>query len=161
MDPHGIMMVREKPPGGYGNGTSALNFLDWKNQNNVFEHMAAVNYGGSVTLTGVGRPEELPGVRVSASYFEIFGIQAVLAGRLLRNEDQLGKNLVVVLSHRLWENRIGADPSIIGRRVDLNGKPFTIIGNFGRRWRSSHATKDASSTYLDGLSFLGPARKTA
>ena len=127
-DPHGIVLVWEKPPGGYRNGISTLNFLDWKNQNTVFEHMAAINFGGSVTLTGSGQPEELQGVRVSASYFDIFGVQAVLGRTFAPDEDQLGKSQVVILSHRLWENRFGADPSIVGRTLTLSGKPCTVIG---------------------------------
>ncbi len=127
-DPHGIVMVWEKPPGYQRNGISTLNFLDWKNQNTVFAYMAALNYGGSVTLTGAGRPEELQGVRVSASYFDIFGIPASLGRTFAPDEDQLGKSQVVVLSHRLWENRFGADPSIVGRTLTLNGKPCTVIG---------------------------------
>ena len=127
-DPHGIVMVWEKPPGGDRNGISTLNFLDWKNQNSVFEHMAAINFGGNVTLTGAGQPEELQGVRVSASYFEIFGVQAVLGRTFAPDEDQLGKSPVVILSHRLWENRFGADPSIVGRTLTLSGKPCTVVG---------------------------------
>jgi putative ABC transport system permease protein len=127
-DPHGIVLVLEKPPGGGRNGISTLNFLDWKNQNTVFERMAAVSFGGAVTLTGSGQPEELPGVRVSASYFDIFGVPAVLGRTFAPDEDQLGKSQVVVLSHRLWENRFGADPAIIGRKLTLNGKPCTVIG---------------------------------
>jgi putative ABC transport system permease protein len=127
-DPHGIVLVWEKPPGGYRNGISTLNFLDWKNQNTVFDHMAALNYGGSVTLTGAGQPEELQGVRVSASYFDIFGVPAVLGRSFAPDEDQLGKSQVVVLSHRLWENRFGADPAIVGRTLTLNGKACTVIG---------------------------------
>jgi putative ABC transport system permease protein len=127
-DPHGIVLVWEKPPGGGRNGISTLNFLDWKNQNTVFEHMAALNFGGSVTLTGAGQPEELQGVRVSASYFDIFGVQAVLGRTFASDEDRSGKSQVVILSHRLWENRFGADSSIVGRTLTLNGKPCTVIG---------------------------------
>jgi len=127
-DPHGIVLVWEKPPGGGRNGISTLNFLDWKNQNTVFEHMAALNFGGSLTLTGAGQPEELQGVRVSASYFDIFGVQAVLGRTFAPDEDRSGKSQVVILSHRLWENRFGAEPSIVGRTLTLNGKPCTVIG---------------------------------
>src|ERR1039458_3260443 len=139
-DPHGIVMVWEKPPGGDRNGISTLNFLDWKNRNTVFEHMAAIDFGGSVTLTGSGQPEQIQGVRVSASYFDIFGVQAPLGRTFATDEDQLGKSQVVVLSHRLWENRFGADPSIIGRTLTLSGKPCTVIGvmpvntPFDRSW---------------------------
>src|ERR1039457_3202877 len=133
-DPHGIVLVWEKPPGGYRNGISTLNFLDWKSQNTVFEHMSAINFGGS------GQPEELQGVRVSASYFDIFGVQAILGRTFAPEEDQLGKSQVVVLSHRLWENRFGADPAIVGRTLTLSGKPCTVIGvmpansPFDRSW---------------------------
>jgi putative ABC transport system permease protein len=139
-DPHGIVMVWEKPPGGDRNSISTLNFLDWKNRNTVFEHMAAIDFGGSVTLTGSGQPEQIQGVRVSASYFDIFGVQAALGRTFATDEDQLGKSQVVVLSHRLWENRFGADPSIIGRMLTLSGKPCTVIGvmpvntPFDRSW---------------------------
>ncbi|HUO29792.1 MAG TPA: ABC transporter permease, partial [Bryobacteraceae bacterium] len=139
-DPHSIVRVLERPPGGGHNGISTLNYLDWKNQNTVFEHMAAINYGGSVTLTGSGRPELIPGVSVGASYFDIFGVQPVLGRTFAPDEDQLGKSQVVVLSHRLWENRFGADPTIIGRTLNLNGKPYTVIGvmpahtAFDRKW---------------------------
>lgn len=138
-DPHGIVLVWEKPPDGDRNGISTLNFLDWKNQNTVFEHMAAINFGGSVTLTGSGGPEEFPGARVSASYFDIFGVPAVLGRTFVAEEDQLGKSQVVVLSHRLWESRFGADHAIVGRTLTLNGKPCTVIGvmpagAFDRSW---------------------------
>jgi putative ABC transport system permease protein len=102
--------------------------------------MAAIDYGGSVTLTGSGQPEQIQGVRVSASYFDIFGVQAALGRTFATDEDQLGKSQVVVLSHRLWENRFGADPSIIGRTLTLSGKPCTVIGvmpvntPFDRSW---------------------------
>jgi putative ABC transport system permease protein len=139
-DPHSIVMVWEKPPGGYRNGISTLNFLDWKNQNTVFKHMAAATFGGSVTLSGAGEPVELQGSRVSASYFDIFGAQAVLGRTFASDEDQPGKSQVVILSHRLWENRFGADPSVLGRTLTLNGKPCTVIGvlpangPFDRSW---------------------------
>jgi len=139
-DPHGLVNVWEKPPGGGRNGISTLNFLDWKNQNTVFTQMAASTFGGSVTLTGAGEPVELPGTRVSASYFGIFGVQAVLGRTFAPDEDQPGKSQVVVLSHRLWENRFGADPALVGRTISLNGKPCTVIGvmpansAFDRSW---------------------------
>jgi putative ABC transport system permease protein len=127
-DPHSIVLVWEKPPGGSRNGISTLNFLDWKNQNNVFEHMAAVRFGGSATLTGAGEPVELAASGVSAPYFDIFGVRAALGRTFAADEDQAGKSQVVILSHRLWQSRFGADPKILGRVLTLNGKPCTVIG---------------------------------
>ena len=139
-DPHSIVMVWEKPPGGRRNGISTLNYLDWKNRNTVFENMAAINFGGSVTLTGTAEPEQLQGARVSAPYFDIFGVHAALGRTFAKDEDQPGKSQVVILSHRLWESRFGADPGILGRTLTLSGKPCTVIGvlpahgPFDRSW---------------------------
>src|SRR5574340_976592 len=72
--PERIVMVWEKPPDGDRNAISTLNFLDWKRQNTVFTAIAAQT-GGSVTLTGDGRPVQIQGARVSASYFDVFGIK--------------------------------------------------------------------------------------
>lgn len=138
-NPEELVNVWEKPPQGDRNGISTLNFLDWKNQNAVFTAMAAAT-GGSVTLTGVDVPVQLRGVRVSAPFFDILGVRAALGRTFAPDEDQLGKEQVVVLSHRIWESRFGADRSVIGRKIHLDNKPYTVIGVMAgnsvldRRW---------------------------
>ena len=122
-----IMRVLEKPPGGGRNGISALNYLDWAKQNTVFEYMAAQS-GGGASLSGSGDPQQLHGARVSAHYFDIFGIKAVIGRTFAPDEDQLGKEHVVVLSHVLWETQFGSDPTIIGRKIVLDGQPYQVIG---------------------------------
>src|SRR5579863_2100116 len=125
--PEQMVMVWEKPPGGERNGISTLNFLDWKRENTVFSAMAAET-GGSMTLTGGDRPVQVQGDRDSATFFDIWGIRPMLGRTFAADEDQPGKNQVVVLSHRFWETRFGADKSIIGRTLSLNNKPYTVIG---------------------------------
>ena len=126
-EPDRILRVLEKPPGGGRNGISTLNYLDWQKENTVFEYMAAQT-GGSVTLTGINDPVQLRGARVSPHYFDIFGIKSVVGRTFLSDEDQQGKDHVAVLSHRLWESQFGADPSVIGRSIILDGEPTVIIG---------------------------------
>src|SRR5579884_2113845 len=126
-DPEQIVNVWEKPPEHDRNGISTMNFLDWKNQNTVFTAMAAMT-GGSYTLTGIDTPVHLHGMRVSAPYFAIMGIPAALGRTFAPDEDQAGKGDVVVLSHKLWESRFGADRGVIGRKIGLNGHPYTVIG---------------------------------
>jgi putative ABC transport system permease protein len=122
-----IVRVLEKPPGGGRNGISALNYLDWAKQNTVFEYMAAQT-GGGASLSGSGEPQQLRGARVSAHYFDIFGIKAAIGRTFAPDEDQLGKEHVVVLSHVLWETQFGADPAIVGRKIVLDGQPYQVIG---------------------------------
>ncbi len=125
--PEEILEVWEKPPGYDRNGISTMNFLDWKNQNTVFTAMAAET-GGSVTLSGGQEPVQLRGSRVSAPYFEIFGINPILGRTFAHDEDQPGKDQVVVLSHRIWETRFASDRHIIGRKLILDNRPCTVIG---------------------------------
>jgi putative ABC transport system permease protein len=121
-----IVQVLEKPPGGGRNGISTLNYLDWQT-NTVFEYMAA-RTGGAVTLTGRIDPIQLRGSRVSAHYFDIFGVKAALGRTFADGEDQPGKDKLAILSHRLWESQFGSDPNVIGRSILLDGAPHTVIG---------------------------------
>ena len=126
-EPDRILRVLEKPPGGGRNGISTLNYLDWQKENTVFDFMAAQT-GGPVTLTGAGDPVQLRGARVSAHYFDIFGITAERGRTFAPDEDQPGKDHVAILSHSLWQTQFGGDTSLIGRSVLLDGGPYTIIG---------------------------------
>jgi putative ABC transport system permease protein len=122
-----IVRVLEKPPGGGRNGFSTLNFLDWQRDNTVFDFMAAQS-GGSMTLSSESDPELLRCGRVSAHYFDIFGIKAAIGRTFLPEEDQPGRDHVVVLSHVLWQNRFGSDRSILNRTILLDNQPYTVIG---------------------------------
>jgi hypothetical protein len=119
--------VWEKPPGGGRNVVSALNVLDWQSGSTVFEALAATA-GGSMALSGVGEPTFLRGGRVSASYFDVFQIKPAMGRTFAPNEDQPGKEHVVVLSHKLWASQSGSDSGIIGRSLRLDGEPYTVIG---------------------------------
>jgi MacB-like periplasmic core domain len=79
-------------------------------------------------LTGKGEPVQLNGGHVSAHYFDIFGMKAALGRTFAPDEDQLGKEHVVVLRHALWESRFGSDPGLIGRTIRLDNEPYTVIG---------------------------------
>src|SRR6202163_57736 len=122
-----IVRVLEKPPRGERNGISTLNFLDWQKDNAVFDFMAA-QAGGQATLTGIGEPVQIRGARVSAHFFDIYSMQAGLGRTFLPDEDQPGKDHVVILSHVLWVNQFGADASIVNRTILLENEPYTVIG---------------------------------
>ena len=125
--PERICMVWEKPPGGDRNGISTLNYLDWVSQNKVFDHVAAQR-GDSVTLTGTDKPIQLRAAKVSAGYFEIFGIRATLGRTFARGEDQQGKPHVAVISNRLWQSQFGGARDIVGRKIILNAEPYEVVG---------------------------------
>ena len=122
-----IVRVLEKLPSGGLNGVSTLDYLDWTNQNGVFEYMAA-EVGWRATLTGGDEPLLIRGARVSAHYFDIFGTKPALGRTFLPADDQPGHDRVVLLSHVLWESRFGSDPAVLGRDVSLDGEAYTVIG---------------------------------
>jgi putative ABC transport system permease protein len=122
-----IVRVLERPPNGGINSISTLNYLDWANQNAVFDYMTA-EVGWVATLTGGGEPVSIHGARVSARYFDIFGVKPALGRTFLQGDDQLGNDRVVLLSHVLWNSRFASDPTILGRHILLDGEAHTVIG---------------------------------
>jgi predicted permease len=128
-DPDRLVMVWEDATHqGFPRNTPAVaNYIDWREQNHVFEDMAAMA-AQSFNLTGVGEPERIDGRRVSASLFHLLGVEPQLGRAFLPEEDKAGGNRVVIISHGLWQRRFGADPSIIGRPVTLNGESYTVVG---------------------------------
>ncbi|MGB8130808.1 MAG: ABC transporter permease [Candidatus Angelobacter sp.] len=137
--PEQIVSVGEKLRDGFSNPISTLNFLDWERQNRCFEFLAAIVFD-KVTLTGLDRPQEVRVHRVSASYFKVLGVSAAMGRTFAASENQPGNDLEVVLSNRLWRSRFGGDSEIIGRKITLDGKNYTIIGvlpansEFDRSW---------------------------
>ncbi|HEY6348783.1 MAG TPA: ABC transporter permease [Candidatus Angelobacter sp.] len=117
--PEQIVSVGEKNSGGGSNPISTLNFLDWEGQNRCFQFLSAIAWD-KVTLTGSDNPEELKVHRVSASYFKVLGVGAALGRTFAASENEVGNDLEVVLSNRIWRSRFGGDPKVIGRKITLD-----------------------------------------
>jgi putative ABC transport system permease protein len=128
-DPDRLVQVWETRPreGDYEFSASPPNFVDWRNQSQSYEQMAAYRWE-AFNLTGGDQPERLVGARVSASFFAALGIKSVLGRVFLPEEEQAGRDRVAVMSHRVWQSRFGSDPHVIGRTLTLNGESFTVVG---------------------------------
>src|SRR5215469_8027933 len=103
-------------------------FLDWKNQNRVFEGMAAYHETHGTTLSDAGDPLRLYGAIVSPGFFELLGVKPTLGGTFTSDVDIPGKSNVVILSARLWQSKFQSDPRVLGRSVTIAGKPYTVLG---------------------------------
>ena len=102
-------------------------YFAWAKQNQVFEGMSA--YGtADLTLTGAGESTRLEGARVTAGFFSVLGVAPMLGRPFLAEEDRMGGPQVCVLSHELWQSRFGANASIVGKAITLDGKPHTVLG---------------------------------
>lgn len=103
------------------------NYLDWREQNRVFEHIGVFSRD-SYNLTGSGDPERLQAGQVTSDLFATLRIDALFGRVFSSNEDQPGAAPVVVLSHKLWQRRFGGDPNILNRIITLNDRSYTVIG---------------------------------
>src|SRR5688572_4720499 len=109
------------------NAAAFANYLDVKNQGSSFAGVAASTHWWA-NLTEGDQPERLEGVNVSAQFFNVLGVNPS-AGRVFSpEEEQPGRDPVVIISDGLWRRRFGADAGVVGRSTRINGRTFTIIG---------------------------------
>jgi putative ABC transport system permease protein len=110
---------------------SVADFRDWQAQAHSFESLAAMPttvYGYGYVLTGRGEPVQLESAKVTGRFFGALGARAALGRLFDEGDDRVGGPLVVVLSDRLWRERFGADPKVVGQSITLNQTPFNVVG---------------------------------
>jgi predicted permease len=105
---------------------SPADFADLRRDARSFTDMAAAQAWGA-NLTAEGRTERVPALQVTGTLFDLLGVQPLI-GRMVTEGDAAADSRVAVLAHRLWVRRFGADRSILGRRLLINGEPHTVIG---------------------------------
>ncbi len=150
-------------------GISGADFLDYRKERGLFEASALADYA-EFTWTGQSLPgfdgsEVLRGLVVTADYFRVLD-QPMAAGRgFAPDEDQPGRDQVVVISYSLWQRRFGGRPNIIGQTVTLNDTVRTVIGVAGRNFLPYESYEvlvwvpfPASKGWRDSFEFSGMAR---
>jgi putative ABC transport system permease protein len=110
--------------------SSYPNYLDIRSRNTVFDGIYAARFGGEpMSLGGPDGADRIYGNLVTANYFSVLGTRPAV-GRFFSTSDgeQPGSTPLVVLSHAFWIRRFAGDPSVVGRQLVLNGRPFSIVG---------------------------------
>jgi putative ABC transport system permease protein len=127
--PDQLVMVWEQRPaeGNYANSVSPADFLDWASMSRSFAAMAAYT-DGPVDLTGAGDPVQVPLASVTARFFEVLGVTPASGRTFNPDEDTSSQHRVVVISHRLWQQRFGGDAGMVGRSIVANGIPHQVVG---------------------------------
>jgi putative ABC transport system permease protein len=121
-------------------GLSFANFADLRDRSRAFTEMAG-SQQHQLTLTGNGEPAVLHTSAVTPELFSLFG-EPPLTGRVFRPDDgKPGAQPVVILSENLWRNVFGANPAIVGSSIDLDKRPFTVIGVMGAAFRFPQLTQ--------------------
>lgn len=103
-------------------------YRDWREQATVFTDIALARDIGNFNLTGQGEPERLAVARISPHLLSVLGVEPLLGRRFLEGEDQPGRTNVVLLSHAFWMRRFSGDPGVVGRDLQMNDTPRTVVG---------------------------------
>ena len=116
--------------GGQSPIISIPKYMLWHDQPRIFEESSIYGIPTTlrVNLLGGDQPEQFQATQVSADFFSLFGVQLVAGRSFTAEEDAPGGPPVVVISSNLWRNRYGADPSIVGRTIDVDGTAYNVIG---------------------------------
>jgi putative ABC transport system permease protein len=119
---------------------SAPDYIDWKEQNSVFQNIAAFNANSGLGLNlsgadqsgsgqgGAGHPERIFATSVTGNLFSVLGVTPALGRSFLPDEERPGAAPVCVLSDGLWRRRFGSDPKILGKGITLNAEVWTVVG---------------------------------
>jgi predicted permease len=113
---------------------SVPNFADARASSQIFEY-AAAQRGADFNYTGGPSPERLLGATVTADWFSVFGAKPQIGRAFNAEDDQPNASPVIVLAHATWTRLFGSDPNIIDRKIELNQRPYRIIGVMNRDFR--------------------------
>jgi putative ABC transport system permease protein len=111
----------------WGEWISYPAFVDYRRQNRVFEDIGAYRTW-LWNITGGDHPEVLRGARVTSNLFSVLSVQPMLGRSFLPEEEQPGRNQVVILSYGFWQRRFGSDPALVGKTVTIDGLNHTVVG---------------------------------
>lgn len=109
------------------NEIAMANYLDWKAQNQSFEHLAIYSWW-STNLTGIDSPERIQGMAVTANFLDALGVKPIMGRNFSAEENEQGNDNVAILTYGLWQRRFGGDPNIVGKTITLSSNVCTIIG---------------------------------
>src|SRR5437763_5000528 len=123
-----VALTGVNPPKGItASNMSAPDFADWAAEQKSFEALS-LYAAGSGNLTGGDEPERVSAAAVTPDFFRVMGVGAARGRALLPEDSQPGRDPVAVIGHGLWVRRFGADPGVLGRRIEVSGKSFEVVG---------------------------------
>ena len=130
-DPSSLAVIWDRDAQGTIRNASAANFLDWRARSKSFSDLAAWK-GSSYVITGGDRPEQILGANVTANFFRTLGVTPILGRTFLTDEDGIQNSAaaakVAVIGAKFWQENLGGDLNVLGRRINLNGVAYSIIG---------------------------------
>jgi putative ABC transport system permease protein len=109
-------------------------FLDWRREADIFTHVEGYDET-NVTIGDDAGAERARGGRVTPGFFRMLGVEPILGRSFRDDDDVLGSSAFVILSHHIWQRRYGGDRAVVGRSIQIDGAPVTIVGVLPRDFR--------------------------
>ena len=122
-----VVSIQELDPRGKRGQVTPANFLDWRAQNTVFQHLAAILTRPANLALG-DQAERIDLAMVSANLFEVFGTAPHSGRFFIPADEQAGHPPIVIVSYSLWQRRFGANPQLVGQSITLDGQNYTVVG---------------------------------
>ncbi len=110
----------------FHNGISAGDYTDWRDRSTSFQSLNAFS-GAAFNIASASEPENVDGMQVTPGYYRMLGLPFFLGRDFLKEEGTLGKDHVVILTHKMWMH-LGSDPGLVGHTMRVNGEPYTVVG---------------------------------
>jgi putative ABC transport system permease protein len=126
-DPSRLVVLWEQNPDGNTDLVAPLTYLDWKEQSRSIQSMTAFRHL-RYAFAGKGQPIDVPSVRATANLFSTLRVNAMVGRSFLPEEGAPGHDRVAVLSRAIWERHFGGAQDVIGRTIQLDAQPYTVVG---------------------------------
>jgi putative ABC transport system permease protein len=126
-DAEHIVAIQELSKEGNRIQVTPANFLDWRAQNRVFAHLAAI-HSRTANLSGTAEAERINLAVTSADFFQVFAALPQQGRFFLPGDEQAGRPNIVVIGYGLWQRRFGGAPNSLGQTIIIDGKTYTIVG---------------------------------
>lgn len=140
-NPQELMMLTNTSPRGSSPGANVPKFNIWRQQTSIFSKVAAFDFGGAgLNLTGGDHPLQVQGVHVTQQYFSMLGAPVIAGRTFTQAEDTPNGGRVAVISYSLWKSRFGGNPRIVGSNIQLDGRPYQVVGIIGKGFVPDMAT---------------------
>jgi predicted permease len=116
----------ESAPGNFP--LTGPDYLDWQAQSGTLEAMSLYSWERTANASGTGEPEAASAISTQANFFTVLGVQPQFGRAFDSGEDQAGKNHVAILSNAFWRRKFGGRSDVLGKTIELNDEPYTVIG---------------------------------
>ena len=147
-EPERLVVVEDFQPG-YGNAPASYpEFVDWREQKQIFEQLGA-SFHASAVLTGTREPAEVQVIRASSNLLPMLGAQPFLGRGLRPDEEQRSAARVAILTYGFWQKQFGGDPGIVGQTVQVDSNPCTVVGVLPASFRFDWPTDMVLGLRLD------------